>query len=238
MGWRQFAATAEAAQSVQAAMAELLKAHEYAGETQRSPWDFSLRIRELEALSLTANDFRWLICKQLVEHAREITLPADTGRTFRPESGLTFSRRTCFILSAEGVNYARQALAAATASERSPAPAPAASVEQPRRQWPSQSLTAPRWDPDRRELCLDDQVVKRFRVPCPNQEAVLCAFEEEGWPYHVDDPLPPQPGQNPKRRLSDTIKSLNQQPHQPADPFPRRRLRPRRLLEIAPPRAG
>ena len=128
------------AQSVQAAMAELLKAHEYAAETQRSAWDFSLRIRELEALSLTANDFRWLICKQLVEHAREITLPADAGRSFRPESGLTFSRRTCFILSAEGVGYARQALATAIASEIPHVPPHGISPEQPH---PAMALPIP-----------------------------------------------------------------------------------------------
>jgi hypothetical protein len=38
---------------------------------------------------------------------------------------------------------------------------------------------------------------------------VLCAFEEEGWPARIDDPLPPQQDQDSKRRLSDTIKCLN-----------------------------
>ncbi|MCA9075835.1 MAG: hypothetical protein KDA93_12430 [Planctomycetaceae bacterium] len=42
-----------------------------------------------------------------------------------------------------------------------------------------------------------------------NQEVVLCAFEEDGWPERVDDPLPPQPDQDSKRRLADTIKCLN-----------------------------
>ena len=38
---------------------------------------------------------------------------------------------------------------------------------------------------------------------------ILAAFEEEGWPPRIDDPLPPKPDQDPKRRLHDTINSLN-----------------------------
>jgi hypothetical protein len=67
----------------------------------------------------------------------------------------------------------------------------------------------PHWDSLRRELTLDGQVVKRFRVPARNQETVLMAFEEEGWPAVVLDPLPPQDEQDGKQRLHDTIKSLN-----------------------------
>jgi hypothetical protein len=41
------------------------------------------------------------------------------------------------------------------------------------------------------------------------QEAILMAFEEEQWPPRIDDPLPGHPDLLPKRRLHDTIKSLN-----------------------------
>jgi hypothetical protein len=51
--------------------------------------------------------------------------------------------------------------------------------------------------------------VKRFRQPAPSQETILATFEEEGWPPHIDDPLPPQPGQLPKQRLHETITNLN-----------------------------
>jgi hypothetical protein len=67
----------------------------------------------------------------------------------------------------------------------------------------------PHWDALRRELTVGGQIVKRFRVPAPNQEAVLSAFEEEGWPAAILDPLPPQDEQDGKQRLHDTIKSLN-----------------------------
>jgi hypothetical protein len=199
-------------QGLRAAMMELLAAHQYAIDARRDPWDFSLKIHELQALGLKENDFRWLICKQFVRHAREITLPADPRRAFRPEGGLTFSKRTCFIISDEGIAFARRLLAEVASPQtpslpggphHSPTDLPAGNGSAP-------AIARPHWDPQRRELRLDGHLVKRFRVPSPNQESILHAFEEEGWPARVDDPLSPEPEQNPKRRLNDTIKSLNQ----------------------------
>ena len=46
-------------------------------------------------------------------------------------------------------------------------------------------------------------------VTVSNQEAILAAFEEESWPPRIDDPLSPVGNQDPKRRLHDTINSLN-----------------------------
>jgi hypothetical protein len=51
--------------------------------------------------------------------------------------------------------------------------------------------------------------VKRFRVPAANQGLILAAFEEEGWPRFIDDPLPRHGDEEPARRLQATIKSLN-----------------------------
>ncbi len=68
----------------------------------------------------------------------------------------------------------------------------------------------PKWDRESRMFVVGEHLVKHFRVPSPNQAAVLNAFQEEGWPRVVDDPLPPLHDQEPKRRLRDTIKCLNQ----------------------------
>ena len=54
-----------------------------------------------------------------------------------------------------------------------------------------------------------DLLVKRFKVPAPNQEMILAAFEEESWPVRIDDPLPVHPCLAAKRRLHETITSLN-----------------------------
>ena len=60
-----------------------------------------------------------------------------------------------------------------------------------------------------RGLRYNRKVIKRFRVPAPNQELVLTAFQEMGWPRFIDDPLPPAKEQDSKHRLRVTIKSLN-----------------------------
>ena len=52
-------------------------------------------------------------------------------------------------------------------------------------------------------------LVKQFRVPAVNQELILSAFEEEGWPPRVDDPLPRTGETDSKVRLRDAIKGLN-----------------------------
>ena len=56
---------------------------------------------------------------------------------------------------------------------------------------------------------MNGSIVKRFKWQAVNQELVLGAFQEDGWPAVIDDPLPPKPEQDSKRRLHDTIKALN-----------------------------
>ena len=67
----------------------------------------------------------------------------------------------------------------------------------------------PRWDGSRHELRWGRSLVKVFKSPSSNQETMLMAFEEEGWPPRIDDPLSPHPHVDPKQRLHDAIKGLN-----------------------------
>ncbi len=73
------------------------------------------------------------------------------------------------------------------------------------------NTTAPQpvWDRARRELRLGNKLIKRFKWPAENQERVLDAFEDNGWPTHISDPLEAHDSICPKRRLHDTIKCLN-----------------------------
>jgi hypothetical protein len=80
---------------------------------------------------------------------------------------------------------------------------------QPRESHRDTGTTLPHWDRDGRVLSVDGRTVKRFRVPSRNQEAVLAAFEEEGWPPRIDDPLPFRAGLDAKYRLHFTIRRLN-----------------------------
>jgi hypothetical protein len=73
---------------------------------------------------------------------------------------------------------------------------------------PTRDFT-PLWDRDNRVLSLGGQIVRRYGRSSPNQEAVLQAFQEQGWPYRIADPLPYSAEVPPKLRLHDTIRWLN-----------------------------
>ncbi len=67
----------------------------------------------------------------------------------------------------------------------------------------------PSWRAALGELWRSGACVKQLRHEAANQRGVLAAFEEAGWPSRLADPLPPEPGVNPKTRLRETVRSLN-----------------------------
>jgi hypothetical protein len=73
------------------------------------------------------------------------------------------------------------------------------------------STIKPRWDAGRRELWYGERRVKRLDSKASNQATVLAAFEEEGWPPRIDDPLPMVDGMDPQERLHETVKRLNRE---------------------------
>ena len=192
----------------------LLQASKYARELARDVWDFAVEIATLQQAGLTNSDFRWLICKGYVEHAREITMSGENGRQFKRGGDLIFGKRTSFVLTGSGVRAAGEICKDATVFENGRGkvfwatgrPTVESLYGRPQEHIPAK---VPRWDRDRRELRLGDHLVKVFKQPSPNQEIILMAFEEEKWPPRIDDPLPPHPDLVPKQRLRDAIKSLN-----------------------------
>ncbi|MEL6110906.1 MAG: hypothetical protein AAFU85_33280 [Planctomycetota bacterium] len=192
---------------IKTALVHLSRAIAYANDTGSSHWDFAVSICHLRSLGVTEIDLRWLVKKGLVEHAYEVTVLGEDGREFRATGDLTFGDRTCFILTDLG-----------WASAQSLSPLAVSHVHHSAEfSGPSNETLetfdcvgiVPCWDAYTRKLVLGESVVKQFRWPAVNQEAVLNAFQEEGWPRKILDPLPPQPEQDSKRRLADTIKCLN-----------------------------
>jgi hypothetical protein len=181
----------------------LLEALDYAQQTSGDLWEFAVEIQSLHESGLSYNDLRLLVRKNWVEHAREVTVIGQNGRQFQPTGDLTFRRRSCFVLTAEGVVAARKAAGPRAAVE------PVSEGNGCARDSHACPCDAPQWDAEKRVLSWSGCVVKRFKWHALNQERVLAAFEEERWPGRIDDPLPPEPEQDPKRRLSDTIKCLN-----------------------------
>jgi len=70
------------------------------------------------------------------------------------------------------------------------------------------STERPNWNAKDRELWWQLHLVKRFRHDAANQRLILTAFEEEGWPLRIDDPLPRHVGAKRKSRLHEAIRGL------------------------------
>lgn len=68
---------------------------------------------------------------------------------------------------------------------------------------------APVWDADRRELRDGQTVMKKYRQRAGNQVIILAAFQEQGWPTRIDDPLPGKGDADPTQRLRQTLSDLN-----------------------------
>jgi hypothetical protein len=205
---RGAAATVKCSMKLHGAFHEFLKALEYADELQTTSWDFAVELLTLRRLRVTNNDLRWLVSKGFIEHAIETTLIDDSKRRFKPSWGLKFRKQSCFVLTAEGAAFGRSIWRCEHNGTDANEPAGGELLSMSPSIRERKSLT-PTWDRERQELRVGSAVVKRFRVPAISQETVLAAFEEESWPPRIDDPLPQRQDQAPKRRLQETIKSLN-----------------------------
>jgi hypothetical protein len=205
------------------ALATLLDAHQYAADLQRPIWDFAVEWPQLAAAGLTSNDLRWLLAKGHVELANEIGKCKLSGvRRFRPAPAGAVTRRTCVVMTAAGVAFAaenRRGLSEFCECGRAKWDRPLCpdgsrigtnfenrngAIENDKR-----PLPVLHWDSVTRQLWFGKDLIKQFKVPAKNQELVLAAFAEEGWPPCIDDPLPPQDGIDAKTRLHDTINRLN-----------------------------
>jgi hypothetical protein len=174
------------------ALGLLLEAHTYARDLGCDVWEFAVELDRLQAAGVSNSRLRWLLRKGYVTQRVEITGARNGPRTFRSIANLSLRPGTCFVLTAAGLALTTDAAPARRGRAAAP---PTAAI--------------PSWDGELRELRFGEVVVKRFRQQAPSQELILEAFEEEGWPLCLDDPLPPAPEQDSKRRLRVTISNLN-----------------------------
>jgi hypothetical protein len=182
-------------------LAVLFQAQVCVGELNRDGWDYVVELWALREAGLTNSDLRWLVCKGYLRHAVKTTYPELQDRSFVELLNPALPEGTCFLLTEAGIRFLRQFCAE---------PDPRACLsEQGAPGWKEAETVTPYWDSERRELRVGDVVVKQFRQPAWAQEIVLCAFQEDQWPWRIDDPLPPQLEQDPKRHLNITITNLN-----------------------------
>jgi len=185
-----------------AGLAVLLQAYDYAHELDRDVWDFAVEIGELLAAGLARADLRWLVCQDYIEQATELRVLRLGKRRFRRVGVLTFTDATCFVLTDRGAIHTRMLAPALSSNETSKSLSP-------RNELGNRGDKTPHWDADRRELHFGCQLVKHYSRVAPNQETILAAFQEEGWPPRIDDPLTNHGEDDPRQRLHDAIRALN-----------------------------
>jgi hypothetical protein len=173
----------------QAALKILLRAYTKAQLNQVSVWNLSVAIQDLRQAGLAEHDLHWLVRRGYAEHTTP-TMVGGGRRAFCPERRRRLTTQTCAVLTERGAAWLH------------------ALAKDLLRRPPSQPET-PTHDPSARELRVGALLVKRFRQPASSQELILLAFQEQGWPPAIDDPLSPKPGLSSKKHLHDTIQNLN-----------------------------
>ncbi len=201
---------------LRSALLLLLENHDYALDLDSNLWEFAIDLPSLQQSGLITNDYRWLVGRGLVKFALEVTRADENQRSFRPLASLQLARQTCFVLTEAGIALARELKCGlldrhSTSLPDQPLSSPVFDSATQTQLFPER----PTWDRDRQELRVGKLIVKQFKVPAANQETILRVFEEERWPSRIDDPLSPRPDQLPKRRLHDTINSLNRNQKRP-----------------------
>jgi hypothetical protein len=187
-----------------ASLGLLLQAQVYSQDLNCDPWEFAVELSCLRDAGLTNGDLRWLLVRGYLLQQLEVAGANTEHRAFRPAPKMRLAERSCFLLSPSGLAWAQQ-----FDVEPPTPPGAAPKAEPPPDGTIPVLLLRPQWDKEHRILRYDCRLIKQFKVPAPNQEIILAAFEEEEWPERIDDPLPLQAALDPKRRLHDTINSLN-----------------------------
>jgi len=177
-----------------AALPILLQASDDSRDLAEEMWQFAPALWELLSAGLQVTDLRWGISLGILEHATEIRHGGEK-RAFSAVTRLAIDDRSCFILSAAGIEFSRLVLAKIERHSENLGMNP--------------SDFRPHWDAEKRKLTLGGRLVKHFRTPANCQELILAAFEEEGWPVRVDDPLPQVDNREPTERLHDAVRRLN-----------------------------
>lgn len=72
---------------------------------------------------------------------------------------------------------------------------------------------SPVWNNDRGILTFDGQTVLILRQPAKNLRAILNAFQRQGWPSCIANPLEPDFDRDDRQRLANAVHALNGKKH-------------------------
>jgi hypothetical protein len=205
-------------QPLAVALGMLVRAYQYAQDTRIDRWEFAIPISEFRYAGVTISELRWLLFSGLAIHAREAVQANGQCRKFTRLGIRSFPPDACFILSDHGV----KSLGAASPPLRKlstiqPGKLPSNGIRQDGSglKFTAGADSLPLWDPRRLELTFQGMLVKTYNSLPSNQGSILAAFQEELWTHRIDDPLRPEPGQDPRQRLRSAIKQLNRHQENP-----------------------
>jgi len=204
-------ATIRGCEPLAVAVQMLWRARQYAQRAKCNPWQFALELDEFHRAGVCKSELRWLLMGGLVEHAQEVFDFAKPGRKFKKLPRHIVPANASFVLSDLGL--ARLAQFSNGCGGASPGINGSPKLAEDHQQLPDRKASGerlvPRWDQERRELRFNGTVVKQYFYASPNQEILLAAFQEEGWPRRIDDPLHPIAERDSRERLRNAIKGLN-----------------------------
>jgi len=183
------------------ALVLLNDATSFARDTGRDAWDYCLRLEELLSAGLTVADCRWLADKKLVD-ARDLGQGRGRRGGNKPRKP-TFTRATHFVLTVAGAAYAAE-LRSANGKPRAKNVKGAA-----HRARGTEGMGNPRWDSRLLVLHVDEIAVKKFQAKARNQMAVMAAFEAQGWPRQIHNPLNSCSPARRAQALADAVHGLN-----------------------------
>jgi hypothetical protein len=172
------------------ALTLLQNARNAAIELKLDPWEFAVGLPMLVTVGLSVMDVRQLLADGLAECRPELT-PSDSGqRSFDAVADRPLTGRSCFVLTPAGERYLLSRNGHSAVGEAT-------------------DRMIPRWDRETRQLWFAGRLVKVYCRPAESQETILMAFEEDGWPARIDDPLPRVPGVHSIDRLHEAVRRLN-----------------------------
>jgi hypothetical protein len=183
----------------------LLKAYDWPRASGFDPRQFAVKIGHLRDAGFSETQLSWLICGGFLDHLHEFTQPGDKDRTFRDLGRWNFRKRSCFVLSPAGADFARRICqqadsAAVPLGGKAPGVPRASSVRQ---------TDQPRWDRECRHLSLGDESLMQLSSRAKNLICILDTFQEDGWSPQIDDPLSSIERGRSKIRLRGAIEKLN-----------------------------
>ena len=192
-----------------AALEHLANAKETALQCGQLPEAFGVDLSELQLRGLAGYELKILNDQNLVRKCHvQSSMTSQNSSAERPNQLLNWG----YVITSFGEMILKSLLAFSQESNPHGDSYRSKADRSPRAHENGAKVSAdvPHYNSKTRTLTCHGAVARKFRWAASNQEKILLAFQEEGWPTRIDDPLPSDTEICPKRRLHDTIKCLNQ----------------------------